>query len=110
MATYVQMEDEGILLSLTVYQADGVTPYDLSTIDVNTQEMRLGPPNGDAAIVGTNPLASLPGGGLDGVITYQVQPGDLYMEGTWYLQAYWEEGGNARRSTVATFDVYSNVE
>lgn len=104
MATYLQQDDEGVLIVVTVYQEDGTTPYDLSTS--TDTEIWLGPPSGEPLHV----TATFTTDGTDGKLEYQVVAGDLSVNGTWNVQAVWQESGNQRHSTVTSFEVYRNVE
>lgn len=104
MSQFVQMEDAGVSLVLTVTDSDGVTAFDLSA--ATTKEIWLGPPAGAAK----KKTASFVTTGSDGKIQYATAAGDLDEPGLWDIQAYWVDSGNARHSNIATLEVRANVE
>jgi len=101
--SWMQLGDTGVIVELTVTLEDEVTPYDLSSASLT--EIHLGPPSGDAKVC----TATFVTDGTDGKLQYATLAGDIDVAGTWDVQAYWEDGGDLRRSTVVVFDVYPNV-
>lgn len=107
MATTMQKGDTGVVIILTVYDDDGVTPWNLS-VATATKQIILGPPAGSAKTVD----ATFTTDGTDGKLQYATVSGDIDVAGTWSVQAYWIDAGNSneRRSTVTTMEVFGNVE
>ena len=105
MATSMQQGDTGVVLTITVYQENGTTKWDLSGATV-TKQIILGPPAGSAKVYD----ASFVTDGTDGALSYTTTDDDIDVPGTWNIQAYWVDSGEDRRSTVTTFEVLENIE
>ena len=107
MATSMQKGDTGIIITFTVYDEDGTTPWDLSGA-ATTKELILGPPVGSAKVYD----ASFTTDGTDGKLQYATVDGDIDVAGIWKIQASWVDDGNGneRRSSAASFEVLENIE
>lgn len=106
MATSMQVGDSGVVITFTVYDEDGTTPWDLS-VAATTKQLILGPPGGGAKVFD----AAFVTDGTDGQIKYATEAVDIDVAGTWNIQAYWVDdgSGDARRSSVTTFEVLENI-
>lgn len=106
MGTYMQVDDTGVLIQITVMDAaDTSQPYDLSA--AATKFVLLGPPAGAAIEAAADFTVN---SGTDGVLQYATTSGDIDEIGEWDVQAYWvNTSGDERHSTVTQFDVYENI-
>lgn len=103
LSDFLQIDDSGIALVVTVTASDGTTPINLSsasnfTIYIYRPDGRL--------ITGT---ASLYTNGLDGKIQYITQSTDLTVQGVYKVQASYQLSGNLKHTSKDIFCVEPNL-
>lgn len=101
--TVLQQNDAGISVIITITEADGSTPVNLSLATSKT--IYISKPNG-SLVTGT---ASLVTDGTDGKIEYVTSPGDLDLVGMYKVQATYTVGLNTKHTQKDCFIVSANV-
>ena len=101
----VQKNDIGTIFRLTV--KNGTTAVDISSATA-TRSMIFTAPSG-ASTERTIANVTLPNGGSDGKIQYISQSGDINETGEWRVQASVAITAGTFKSSVARFDVGSNL-
>ena len=100
---FLQVDDIGIALVVTVTAQDGVTPINLSaainpTIYILRPDQKL--------IVGG---ATFFTDGTDGKIQYITQSTDLTVQGVYKIQATYQFGGNIKHTEKSVFCMEPNL-
>ena len=101
--TIIHVGDVGTIIRLTITEADGTSPVDISTATVKKFYF-LKPP-----YTKVNKVAEFNAAGVDGKLKYTTIAADIDTEGTWQVQAYVEIGAAKYYSTKTTFTVASNL-
>lgn len=101
--TIIHVGDVGTIIRLTITEADGTTPVDVSTASV--KKFYFQKPDGTKV----NKTAEFNTTGVDGKLKYTTIALDIGIDGVWYVQAYVEIGTAKYYSTKATFTVQSNL-
>ena len=99
----IHIGDIGTILRLTVLRYDGNVESNLGSATVIRIKLR----KPDATTL--TKTASLSGDGSDGRMQYTTVSGDLDAEGTWQIQGYLELGGGKWHTSIANFNVVSNL-
>lgn len=99
----IHVGDVGTVFRLTIVEADGVTPIDVSAATVKSILFQKG--NGAR----TKKTATLYTDGTDGVIQYTAVAGDVDSAGNWQLQGYVEIPDGKFYSEILRFRVLDNI-
>ena len=103
LSDFVQVDDDGIIIRVTVKENDKVTPVDLST--ATSILIYLYRPDG-ALISGS---ATFTTDGSDGKIEYITQTNDLSVQGMYKIQARYMIGGHSKKTNTSNFLVEPNL-
>ncbi len=103
LTDFLQVDDSGINIIVTVTQSDGTTPIDIS--QAGSMFIYIYRPDG-GLITGT---ASFVTDGTDGKIQYISQANDFTIQGVYKIQAKYIIGGNNKRTERSTFVVEPNL-
>lgn len=103
LTDFLQVNDVGVALKITVVNSDGITPIDLSGASLVT--IYILKPN-NSLVIGT---CSFVTNGSDGQVQYVNNSGDLNPQGYYKIQITYTIGTNLKHTQTGSFLVEPNL-